>query len=83
MRRYFACPHRPWERGSNENFNGLLCQYFRKRKSLARIRQADCEQVTAELNRRPRKRYVYQTSQQRIEELPGVLHLGCYFTPLH
>lgn len=74
---YFAYPHRPWERGSNENFNGLLRQYFRKSKSLARIRQADCNHITAKLNQRPRKRYGYQTPAQRIQQLSEVLHLRC------
>lgn len=74
---YFAYPHRPWERGSNENFNGLLRQYFRKSKSLARIRQGDCNHITAKLNQRPRKRYGYQTPAQRIQQLSGVLHLEC------
>lgn len=77
VRCYFAYPHRPWERGSNENFNGLLRQYFRKRKSLARVRQRDCEVVTHKLNSRPRKRYGYRTPIEKLEELSGVLHLGC------
>ena len=74
---YFAYPHRPWERGSNENFNGLLRQYFRKGKSLARIRQNDCNHITAKLNQRPRKRHGYQTPAQRLQQLSGVLHLAC------
>ena len=77
VRCYFAYPHRPWERGSNENFNGLLRQYFRKGKSLARIRQVDCDSATAKLNDRPRKRHGFETPQQRIQQLSGVLHLGC------
>jgi len=74
---FFAYPHHPWERGSNENFNGLVRQYFRKRKSLAGKRQADCDQVAAKLNSRPRKRYGFKTPIQRMQELSGVLHLGC------
>lgn len=77
VRCYFAYPHRPWERGSNENFNGLLRQYLPKRKSLARIGQADCNQIAAKLNQRPRKRYGYQTPAQRLQSLSGVLHLEC------
>jgi IS30 family transposase len=73
---YFAYPHHPWQRGSNENFNGLLRQYFPKRKSLARIRQADCDRATTKLNRRPRKRYGYETPLQRLQR-SGVLHLEC------
>jgi len=74
---YFAYPHHPWERGSNENFNGLLRQYFKKRKSLAGKRQSDCDQAAAKLNLRPRKRYGFQTPIERMQHLSGVLHLGC------
>lgn len=74
---YFAYPYHPWERGSNENFNGLVRQYFKKRKSLAGKRQADCDRVTAKLNSRPRKRYGFKTPIQRMQQLSGVLHLGC------
>jgi IS30 family transposase len=77
IRCYFAYPHHPWERGSNENFNGLLRQYFPKGKSLAKIRQADCNAVVAKLNQRPRKRYGFQTPEQRLQQTSGVLHLGC------
>ena len=74
---FFAYPHHPWERGSNENFNGLIRQYFKKRKSLAGKRQSDCDQVAAKLNSRPRKRYAFKTPIQRMQQLSGVLHLGC------
>ena len=74
---YFAYPHHPWERGSNENFNGLLRQYFRKGRSLSGKRQADCDQAVAKLNTRPRKRYGFQTPADRMRKLSGVLHLGC------
>ena len=77
VKSFFAYPHHPWERGSNENFNGLARQYFRKGRSLARARQADCDQVAAKLNSRPRKRYGFQTPIQRMQQLSGVLHLGC------
>ena len=74
---FFAYPHHPWERGSNENFNGLARQYFRKGRSLARTRQSDCDHVAAKLNSRPRKRYGFQTPIQRMQQLSGVLHLEC------
>jgi len=77
IRCYFAYPHHPWERGSNENFNGLLRQYFPKGKSLARIRQADCNSVVAKLNQRPRKRYGFQSPEQRLQQASEVLHLEC------
>jgi IS30 family transposase len=77
VRCFFAYPHHPWERGSNENFNGLIRQYFRKGKRLAGKRQSDCDQVAAKLNSRPRKRYGFQTPIQRMQQLSGVLHLEC------
>jgi IS30 family transposase len=73
---YFAYPHHPWERGSNENLNGLLRQYFPKRRSLAKVRQADCDRVADKLNNRPRKRYGFQTPAQRLKQ-SEVLHLVC------
>lgn len=73
---YFAYPHQPWQRGSNENFNGLLRQYFRKGKSLTRTRQVDCDQAAAKLNHRPRKRHGFQTPAQRIQQSKA-LHLEC------
>lgn len=77
VRCYFAYPHHPWERGSNENFNGLLRQYFLKGQNLTHKRQADCDQVAAKLNTRPRKRYGFQTPAERMQQLSGVLHLEC------
>lgn len=74
---YFAYPHRPWQRGSNENFNGLLRQYVPKRSSVARLRQSDCDALAHKLNTRPRKRYGFQTPIERYEQLRRVLHLGC------
>lgn len=77
IRCYFAYPHRPWERGSNENLNGLLRQYFPKRRSLAKVRQHHCDTITHKLNHRPRKRYDYKTPFERLEELHRVLHFEC------
>jgi transposase, IS30 family len=77
VRCYFAYPHHPWQRGSNENFNGLLRQYCPKRRSLAKLRQSHCERIAHRLNTRPRKRYGYKTPIERIEELCGALHFRC------
>ena len=81
VRCFFAYPHHPWERGSNENFNGLVRQYFKKRKSLTSKRQSDCDEVAAKLNSRPRKRYGFNTPIQRVQERSGVLHSGGECTP--
>ena len=77
IRCYFAYPHHPWQRGSNENFNGLLRQYVPKRRSLAHLRQRHCDRIARKLNHRPRKRYDYKTPIERLAELLGVLHFEC------
>ena len=61
---YFATPHHAWERGTNENTNGLLRQYLPKRRSMAHLTQLDCHRIAATLNRRPRKRLGYQTPEE-------------------
>jgi len=54
MRVYFCDPHSPWQRGSNENTNGLLRQYFPKNFDLNTVTRADLAAVARELNSRPR-----------------------------
>lgn len=61
---YFATPHHAWERGTNENTNGLIRQYLPKRASMARLSQHDCNRIAAQLNRRPRKRLGYRTPEE-------------------
>ena len=58
---YFAHPHCAWERGCNENLNGLLRQYFPKHRDFATISEQELLRVEAELNARPRKRLGYRT----------------------
>ena len=66
---FFATPHHSWERGSNENANGLIRQYLPKRKSMARLSQARCAKIATKLNTRPRKRLDYLTPKERYELL--------------
>lgn len=61
---YFANPHAPWERGCNENFNGLLRQYFPKGFSLNYIGKAKTRFVSEQLNNRPRKRLGFKTPKE-------------------
>lgn len=58
---FFAAPHHSWERGTNENTNGLIRQYAPKRTSLAQLTQADCDRIAAKLNNRPRRRLGFRT----------------------
>jgi len=58
---YFATPHHSWERGTNENTNGLIRQYIPKKTCMSKIDQAYCDWVAGELNNRPRKRLGYKT----------------------
>lgn len=61
---YFARPHASWERGVNENTNGLVRQYFPKQADFATITPAEVEQVTERLNDRPRKTLGYRTPNE-------------------
>lgn len=61
MEIYFANPYHSWERGCNENFNGLLRQFFPKKSSFANIKQKDIENAVKLINNRPRKRHNYKT----------------------
>ncbi len=66
---YFCDPRSPWQRGSNENTNGLLRQYFPKGESLAGVSQERLDEVVAKLNGRPRKTLGFATPAARLAEL--------------
>ncbi len=63
---YFATPHHAWERGTNENTNGLIRQYLPKGKSMAGLTQDMCDIIAHEINTRPRKRLAYETPMSVI-----------------
>ena len=67
---YFARPYHSWERGSNENANGLIRQYLPKKKSMAHLSQRGCTQIAEILNNRPRKRLGWKTPKQAYENPP-------------
>jgi IS30 family transposase len=58
---YFATPYHSWERGSNENFNGLLRQYLPKGLCMRAVTQAQCNHIADDINNRPRKRFDFDT----------------------
>ena len=66
---YFCDPHSPWQRGSNENTNGLLRQYFPKGMNIANYSQAQLNEVARKLNERPRKTLTYETPAQKFYQL--------------
>ena len=64
---YFCDPRSPWQRGTNENTNGLLRQYFPKRSDLKPFSQADLDAVAAELNDRPRQTLGFKSPSQTLD----------------
>jgi transposase, IS30 family len=66
---YFADPHAPWQRGSNENINGLLREYLPKGTDLRPYTPAQLQAIAAELNDRPRKRLGYRTPAEEFAKL--------------
>ncbi len=72
---YFAAPHHPWERGTNENFNGLLRQYLPKGAPLSYLGDGKLGRICRRLNERPRKRLSFKSPQEVLCELLGPSHL--------
>jgi transposase, IS30 family len=66
---YFADPHSPWQRGSNENINGLLREYLPKSTDLSAWTPAQLAAIADELNDRPRKRFGYHTPREQLAKL--------------
>jgi hypothetical protein len=63
-RLYFANPYHSWERGTNENTNGLVRQYIPKGTCMKDLTQAQCHRIAKKLNTRPRKRHGFKTPEE-------------------
>jgi IS30 family transposase len=71
---YFCDPQSPWQRGSNENTNGLLRQYFPKRTDLSGFSQSELDKVAQRLNQRPRKTLGFETPASRLRASVASTH---------
>ena len=70
-----------WERGTNENLNGLICQYIPRKLSMATVTQAYCDAISYRLNSRPRKRHGYKSPQEMYYAGSQLLHFNVKLKP--
>jgi len=73
---YFADPQSPWQRGTNENTNGLIRQYFPKGTDFTLVSKTELKRVQTELNQRPRKTLNWQTPEEAFAKLLGISAVG-------
>jgi IS30 family transposase len=71
---YFCDPQSPWQRGTNENTNGLLRQYFPKKTDLSDFSQAELDKVALQLNQRPRKTLGFETPASKLQTSVASTH---------
>jgi len=74
VRVYFCDPHSPWQRGTNENTNRLLRQYFPRGTDLSRYSQSELDKIALRLNQRPRETLGFQTPADKLQASVALTH---------